>query len=484
MGRNEIMRNFGKRRYTIGTAMLLAGGLALTGCANTETGGETLSAVVVEMQQADVGALTLQSSFVGTVSPQEVVYVIPFASGTITEVNYNVGDYVNAGDVLFRIDDSSARLQLEQAQLSLTNARQQVDMATGSQQSSTDLQLESSIVSAQSGFDQAQIGYVTAQRNYNDIADKISLIDRFGEAVKNNSVQDIASLQKEVVQLIGSSVSAGDLTNPQVVLAVAEGMLPTLRSSLDTAQDYLWQAESAYRAAETGLNIANQSKELTQGELRSDTNEQAQTSLALAKLGVESAELALSYYTVTAPISGVIQSRSVEVNGIAGSSSPAFTIGNETSMTVTFQVSEAVKNTLQTGDPVTVERGGVNYEGHITEVGVAVNQSTGLFQVKANVEVSDSSLPNGVSVKITADTYSEQNTIIIPYDAVYYDNTSAYVYLCVDGRAVKTYITTGIFDDDEIVVTDGIAKGDTVITSWSPRLLDGVEVVATSAAQE
>lgn len=464
--------------------MLLASGLALSGCGNTETGTEALSAVVVEMQQADVGELTLQSSFVGTISPHEMVYVIPFASGTITEVNYNVGDYVNAGDVLFRIDDSGARLQLEQAQLSLTNARQQVEMATGSQQTSTDLQLESSIISAQSGYEQAQIGCVTAQRNFDDINDKVELIERFEEAVNNNNVEDIASLQKEVVKLFGSSVSAGNLTNTQAVLMMAKEMLPTLRSNRDTAQEYLWQAESAYRAAEAGLNIANQSKNLAQGELRSDTSEQAQTSLALAKLGVESAELALSYYTVTAPISGTIQSCNVEVNGIAGSSSPAFTIGNEGSMTVTFQVSEAVKNTLQGGDPVTVERGGVNYEGHITEVGVAVNQSTGLFQVKANVEVSDGSLPSGVSVKITADTYSEQNTVIIPYDAVYYDNTSAYVYLCVDGRAVKTYITTGIFDDDEIVVSDGISKGDTVITSWSPRLLDGVEVVAASTVQE
>lgn len=491
LGRDENMHDFGRKKYNIGALLLLASGIALTGCGNTETGGGVSSAVIVEMQQADVGGLTLQSSFVGTVSPQEMVYVIPFVSGTITEVNYNVGDYVNAGDVLFRIDDSGAQLQLEQAQLSLTNARQQVDMATGSQQASTDLQLESSLISAQSGFEQAQIGYVAAKRNYDDVDSAVSsyeeMVDKFKTAINNNDQPTIQQMQMALMASFpADSVSSNNPTasTPQAVLAQAESQLSTLRSNRDTVREYLWQAESAYRAAESGLNIANESKDLAQGELRSDTREQAQTSLALARLGVESAELALSYYTVTAPISGVIQGRSVEVNGIAGSSSPAFTIGNEASMTVTFQVSESVKNTLQAGDSVTVERSGVNYEGHITEVGVAVNQSTGLFQVKASVNVSDESLPSGVSVKITADTYSEENAIIIPYDAVYYDSTSAYVYLCVDGRAVKTYITTGIFDDDEIVVIDGISKGDTVITSWSPRLLDGVEVVAAAASQE
>ena len=126
-----------------------------------------------------------------------------------------------------------------------------------------------------------------------------------------------------------------------------------------------------------------------------------------------------------------------------------------------------------------VERNGVNYDGRITEVGVAVSQTTGLFQVKASVSVNDGSLPSGVSAKITADTYSEENVVVIPYDAVYYENNTAYVYLCVDGRAVKTYVTTGIFDDINITVLEGIVNGDIVITSWSPRLLDGVEVEAS-----
>ena len=36
-------------------------------------------------------------------------------------------------------------------------------------------------------------------------------------------------------------------------------------------------------------------------------------------------------------------------------------------MTVTFQVSEAVKNTLTMGQEVTVERGNASYTGNITE---------------------------------------------------------------------------------------------------------------------
>ena len=135
------------------------------------------SAVVVDMKQAQTGKLTLQNSFVGTVSPQEMVYVIPFASGTVTDTYFEVGDQVNAGDVLFKIDDSAAKLQLEQAQLSAANVRQQADSALTTQQESANIQMDSSRVQAQSGYDQAQIAYVQAKnaydQNYDDLSDQI-----------------------------------------------------------------------------------------------------------------------------------------------------------------------------------------------------------------------------------------------------------------------------------------------------------------------
>lgn len=490
---NTMMRKYhGVKRH--GAALVLACSLCLAGCSNREAAGTEIADIIVDMQQADIGDLTLQNSFVGTVSPQESVYVIPFVSGTITEVNYNVGDYVNAGDVLFKIDDEGAQMQLKQAQLGAANAKQQVDMATGSQQKSTDLQLESAKVQAQSGFEQAQIAYVQVKDAYEELDDAVTdyeeLVEKFEQAVNSGNMAVIAAMQPMVEASLpkdsaSATTSGNDLpASPQAVLGKAKVQLEALRSNRDTLNNSLRQAESAYRAAETGLRISEDSTNLARGEIRQDANEQTKTSLALAQLGVDSAELALSYYTVTAPISGVIQSRGVEVNGIAGQQAPAFVIANENRMTVTFQVSESIKNTLQAGDAITVERNGNSYEGTITEVGVAVNQQTGLFQIKASVNADGNVLPGGVSVKITADTYSAGNAILIPYDAVYYDSIGAYVYLCVDNKAVKTYVVTGIFDDTTIAVTEGISRGDTVITSWSPRLLDGVTVKASDSVRK
>jgi len=438
------------------------------------------SAVVVDMKQAQTGKLTLQNSFVGTVSPQEMVYVIPFASGTVTDTYFEVGDQVNAGDVLFKIDDSAAKLQLEQAQLSAANVRQQADSALTTQQESANIQMDSSRVQAQSGYDQAQIAYVQAKnaydQNYDDLSDQI-------DACNANITQ-----LENAIKAASSSVSGGNASSVvqmKTQIETLKGTKKQLESNRNSLVAGLQQAESAYNAAKSSINIVDRSQALSQGQALEDTKKQLSTSEQLANVGVESAELALSYYTVKAPISGTIQSKGVEVNGIAGSSNPAYTIANENMMTVTFQVSEAVKNTLTMGQEVTVERGTTSYAGSITEIGVAVNQQTGLFQIKAAVNANGSDLPNGVSVKLTTDTYhTNDSVVLIPYDAVYYDNTGSYVYLSVDGKAVKTYVTTDLFDDTQISVTEGIQPGDTVITSWSPKLMNGVEVTAPVKAEE
>ena len=340
--------------------------------------------------------------------------------------------------------------------------------------------MDSSRVQAQSGYDQAQIAYVQAKnaydQNYDDLSDQI-------DACNANITQ-----LENAIKAASSSVSGGNASSVvqmKTQIETLKGTKKQLESSRNSLVAGLQQAESAYNAAKSSMNIVDRSQALSQGQALEDTKKQLSTSEQLANVGVESAELALSYYTVKAPISGTIQSKGVEVNGIAGSSNPAYTIANENMMTVTFQVSEAVKNTLTMGQEVTVERGTTSYTGSITEIGVAVNQQTGLFQIKAAVNANGSDLPSGVSVKLTTDTYhTNDSAVLIPYDAVYYDNTGSYVYLSVDGKAVKTYVTTDLFDDTQISVTEGIQPGDTVITSWSPKLMNGVEVTAPVKAEE
>lgn len=436
--------------------------LMLGGCGSaqeTAAMDEEESAVTVSTKSVETGTITLTNSFVGTISPEETVMVIPLAAGTVTETFFEVGDTVEAGDVLFKIDDEAARLSLEQAQLNVKSTQQSADSTIDNlvnQQDSSDLQLESSKLQSKSSFEQAQIGYVMAKDAYEAADDAY---DSARQAYEN--------AKKAAADVSGNSLG---LTDAAVDLAKAE-------ATRDQAYQAYLTARSGYHAAQEGQDLTDETAEMTREQLDqtiANTEASLETGLSLAELGLEQAQMALDYYTVTAPVSGVIESKNVDVNGMAAQGSPAYTIVNNNTMTVTFQVSEAVKNTFSIGQEIMLQRNSDTYTASITEIGSSVNPQSGLFQIKACVAANGSELPSGVSVKVSADTYRAENTMIIPYDAVYYENEGAYVYTSVDGRAVKTSITTGIFDDENIVVTGGLNLGDIVVTSWSPQLTGGV----------
>lgn len=477
-----------KRRTAAGIAGMLVLAMALGGCGAADESTETEeSAVTVSTQVVGTGTITLTNSFMGTISPEETVMVIPLAVGTVTETFFEVGDTVNAGDVLFKIDDEAAQLGVEQAELSAKTAKQSADSTMDTvrnQQDSTNLQLEGSHLSSQSSLEQAQIGYVSAKDAY-EKADK-----RYNDTKK---LYDDTKKQIEAMTAL-QGVSGSDPTKLSELSELSkykselETALPTLESTRDQLYSAYLQASSGYRTADEGLKLTERTEALTKNQLQQTVDNTAAsmgTSISMAQLGVDQAQMALDNYTVKAPVSGVIESKGVEVNGIASQSAPAYTIVNNNTMTVTFQVSEAVKNTLSVGQQISLERNDDTYTASITEIGTSVNPQSGLFQIKACVAANGTQLPNGISVKVNADTYRAENAMIIPYEAVYYENEGAYVYTSVNGRAVKTPITTGIFDDVNIVVTGGLELGDTVVTSWSPQLTGGVllhEIVEDASA--
>ena len=472
------MKKFGKRIMSL-TAVTMCLAMIMTGCGAAEEAVEQEEASVAVMtEEVGTGTLTLNNAFVGTISPEETVAVIPLAAGTVTETFFEVGDYVEAGDVLFQIDDEIAQIQATTAALSAQQAEQTAEMTLGSQQDAQNLQLESAKLQAKTAYESAQIGYVQAKDAYKSTEDAADGARKAANGLKSK-YEAAEKAYKEASDVSGNNAGSIDQLKAEMDTAKAaydkaDAAATAAEQAAYKAKMAYYSAQSGYKAAEKGMETAEESAELTQGDILADTEAQLMTGLELAALQAESAEIALSYYTVKAPVSGVIESKNVEVNGMASQAAPAYTIVNNDTMTVTFNVSEKVRNTLAIGQSITLDRSGATYEATITEIGASINQMTGLFEVKGCVAANGTELPSGVSVKIIADTYKAENAMLIPYDSVYYDNDGAYVYCNVEGRAKKTFIETGIFDEERIEVVSGLSLGDVVVTSWSPKLADGV----------
>ena len=279
------------------------------------------------------------------------------------------------------------------------------------------------------------------------------------------------SVKETELELLKSKKAAA-----QQQLETANTTLSSLNSAKSQLKSGIDQIETSQDTLTDSLNTAKQAYSITQNEVYPQTDATYAAQLNQAAVGIESAQMQLDYCTVTAPISGVIEAINVEKEGMAAAGNVAYIISNKDSMTVTFDVAEAAKNTLNIGDHVTVERNGQTFDGSITEIGTMAGQQTKLFRVKATVTGAGDALPNGVSVKVSATTEKEDNKMLIPFDSLYFSGGGAYVYCVEDNKLVRTSVTVGLMDDEHAVIEDGLTTDSLVVDNWSAKLRNGAEV--------
>ena len=113
------------------TALLIAGYVA--GMRSAEHGRaaataieETKRPVPVRTAVAEARDMPVRVDEIGTVEPLATVAVKSRIDGLVVHVGFNEGDYVQAGDVLFKLDDRTARAQLAEAQANLARDKAQL----------------------------------------------------------------------------------------------------------------------------------------------------------------------------------------------------------------------------------------------------------------------------------------------------------------------------------------------------------------------
>ncbi|MBQ7841538.1 MAG: efflux RND transporter periplasmic adaptor subunit [Lachnospiraceae bacterium] len=265
-----------------------------------------------------------------------------------------------------------------------------------------------------------------------------------------------------------------------------------LRSSQSTIDSSISQAETAKDTTaktidfyEDNLKDAQTTYGIQNGQAYQDTADALATQQQSADVAIKSAQLQLEYYSPATPISGKVISKSVELYGMTQAGYAAYVISNQDAMNVTFLVSCQVKANLTVGMPITILKNGDSFSGTITEIGQAVEQqSGGLFSVKAVTETGGDILASGTAVKLRVDTFKAENAVIIPYDAVHFESEQAYVFVIQDGILVRTPVTLGLMNDDNVEVTEGLEAGSQVVSTWSSQLEDGVAVRIIGEAKE
>lgn len=464
------------------------------------------------------------STFSAHMQPDNEYAVIPRLEGEIEEIDVEVGDEVEQGERLARLDDEryraelrqaeaqvdaaeaelkrmergatpeeleQVRAQVEEARISVEGASQEVDYAREIYEERTpdDLeleQIENELEQARVQLDmaekekkQARLGYEEARDNYERMAslyEEGAISEQQYEEVKN--ARDRAETQLEMAE--------EGLRQAEIGVSGAESVHEMTEDLYDfrvEEEQMVDQAETQYEAAGAALEGAEAM--LTEAE-RGPTEEEleaARAQVEQARAGLDMARTVHDNTVVEAPADGVIARVEAEEGSMASPETPIAYLINLDEIQATATVNEPHIGTLEAGEKARVEVNalpGHEFTGTISSVAPMSGEEGG-FPVEVSVANPDHDIKAGMRGRLELTTAGEEEAVLVPADAVFTpdDGGEDAVFVAEDGRARRQTVTTGIRQNDRLQINSGLSPGKEVILYDHARLEDGMEVEVT-----
>lgn len=444
----------------------------------------------------------------GTLSAANAYTVKPLVKGEVLTADFEVGDTVEKGDVLYTIDSSDVISGVEKAELSLNQAQRSYDDAVDAQFIRTD------IGGTVASFKVRVGDVVTAGQEVAAIRDDTTLLlslefpaadaanftvgqgaevlldstfEAIGGTVQSVSGADTLSSGNLLVRTVTIAVkNTGNLTAAQAATATINGV-----SALSSAR-FSYQREQTVTAQQNGTVSALCVKEGAQvsadtaliqlsGDNLTKQVQNASDSLRSAELSVEDTQKQVDDYTITAPISGTIISKDVKVGDTVGTSASSVetmcVIYDMSYLEMTLNVDELEILSIKEGQEATITADAIpnqTFRGVVTSVSKSGTTTGGTTTYPVTIRIDEmGDLLPGMNATAEIVTESAEDTLSVPNEAIVRGN---YVLVTKDSPSaanaddsmtapegyVYVKVTTGVSDDDYIAVTSGLQAGDTV----------------------
>ena len=239
----------------------------------------------------------------------------------------------------------------------------------------------------------------------------------------------------------------------------------TALNAYQAAKVTLERAEDGYRRAESVYR---------QGSLPEVKWVEIQTQLNQAKSMAEICKKNLENCNMYAPQSGTIGNIQAEAGMNIMPFQPVMQLLDMSRISVSVSIPEKEIASLRIGQSarVSVQALEAVFEAKVTEIGVVADPLSHAYPVSLQVARPDAKLLPGMVCRVEmADADTGVTSIEIPAKTVQISNDGReFVWLCIDGKAHKAFITTGGFTANGVRVTEGLKPGDRIITDGSQKI--------------
>jgi multidrug efflux system membrane fusion protein len=200
---------------------------------------------------------------------------------------------------------------------------------------------------------------------------------------------------------------------------------------------------------------------------------QSQAALAQAKLNLRDA-------FVRAPVSGVIQTRTVETGQYVPVGTVMATLQDRDPLLLRFQIPEQDAGSIRTGMTANfnVAEDATQHSARITYVAAAASQTSRMVDVTAHViNPNRPELRPGAFARVSVPVGSTREAPVIPQTAIRPSERGFLSYVVNDGKAEQRVLTLGMRTaDGQVEVRSGLKAGEVLVVRGAEALRDGAMV--------
>lgn len=189
-----------------------------------------------------------------------------------------------------------------------------------------------------------------------------------------------------------------------------------------------------------------------------------------AQLQRQEAALALAHAELRAPFPGRVANLNVKESNMVGPAGAICTLYSANRLLLTAEVLEGDALRLKLNQKAritTLANGSREYTATVHEINPMVS-AEGMVQVRLLVQQPEDLLP-GMNT-VASIRVPVQKALVVPKDAVVLRNGKKVVFVVEEDLAAWRYVTTGLENEQEVEVVEGLEAGDSVIITNNLQL--------------
>ncbi len=474
--------------------------------------GQQIVANLYLSSVAQMQDMTVTVDSTGTVTPIDSYTVSGMVTGDVLEAPFEEGDWVEKGDLLFRIDPGNAETALQQAQLSVRQAQLSYDQAAEGLKPKTNFSgviqelhikkgdmvtagspiatiSDTSVMTLTLPFLSTDAAQITVGQPA--VVTLAGTLETLSGTVESISTADQVSTNGALIRQVKIQVSNPGALTEQTQATAKVGMLACADSG--TFEAYTNQTVTATGSGEVVSLAVSEGSWVEAGTVlatlggttANTTLENASIALEQAQLSVQNAMDALENYTITAPISGTVIEKkfkagdTIDSNQLSAADGALAVLYDMSSMTFEMKVDEQDINKIQLGQQVTVTADAVEgktFTGVVDKININGTTVNGQTNYPITVLMNETEgLKPGMNVSASVIVDQAGTVLCIPVDAVNRGSGKPVVTVAPaealdeNGNVAdpsllqQREVTLGRNDTDNIEIIEGIAEGEVVV---------------------